>query len=82
MSQRSQHIHFSQSQSGLPDSLRFGGNCCTQLGEKPALDLDNLFLRVENLGFVFFQLRSGETLRAHQSLFSFIILRDQVQIGF
>ncbi len=82
MSQRHQHIDLGQRECRLPDSLCLGGNRDAQLGEQPPLDLDDLFLRVENLGFVFFQFGRGEALRAHQSLLAFVILRNQVQIRF
>ncbi len=78
--ERSQHVDLGQRQRGLTDSLRLGRDCSAQLGEQAALDLDDLFLRVENLGFVLFQFGRGEALRAYQSLFAFVILRDQVQI--
>ena len=80
MRQRSQHIDLGQRQRGLTDSLGLGRDCGAQLGEQAALDLDDLFLRVENLGFVLFQLGRGEALRAYQSLFAFVILRDEVQV--
>src|ERR1700691_5198412 len=82
MSQRSQHIDFGQSQRGLPDSLCLASNRRAQFSEQPPLDLDNLFLGIENLGFVFFQLGRGEALRSYESLFAFVILWDQVQVRF
>ena len=78
--QRSQHIDLGESQRSLTDAFGLGCDCGAQLGEHAALDLDDLFLRVENLGLVLFQLGGGEALRANQSLFAFIILRDQVQV--
>src|SRR5271165_629403 len=78
--QRGQHIHLSQRQRSLPDSPGLRRNRRTQLSKQSPFDLDNLFLRIENFGFVFLQLRSGEALGAYQSLLAFIILRNQVQI--
>ena len=47
--QRREQIDFRQRQGRLPDSLGLAGNRGAQLGKEPPLDLDNLFLRVENL---------------------------------
>src|SRR5271165_3907191 len=80
MSQRSQNIHLGESQRRLTNAFGLGRDCGAQLGEEPALDFDDLLLRVENLGLILFQLRSGEALGAYQSLLAFIILRNQVQI--
>ena len=43
---------------------------------KPPLDLDDLFLRVENFRFVFFQLRSGESLGIDQRLLALVVRRQ------
>ena len=59
---RGQDVDFSQRQRGLPDSLRLRRNRCPKLREQPTLDLDNLFLRVEDLGLVLLQFRRGEAL--------------------
>ena len=48
--QRSQHIDFRQRQRSLPNSLGLGCNRGAQFGKQPPLDLDDLFLCVENLG--------------------------------
>ena len=80
MGQRSQHVHFRQSQRRPADALRLTGNRRPQVGEQPPLDLRDLFLCVENLGFIFLQFRSGEALRAHQRLLALIVLRSEMQI--
>ena len=47
-----------------------------------ALNLDDLFLSIENFRFVFFQFRSGEALGVHQRLLALIIGGHKMQIGF
>ena len=80
--QRGQHIHFRQRQSGLPDALGLPAIADSQFGKQPPFDLDNLFLRVENLGLVFLQLRSGKALRIHQGLLAFVICGTRCRFGF
>ena len=46
-------VDFGEGQRGLADAAGFGGNGGAEFGEEAALDLDNLLLCVENLGFVF-----------------------------
>src|SRR6476646_8103317 len=50
--QSGEHVDLSQGQRRLADALRLGGNRASQLGKEPALDVDNLLLRVENFGLV------------------------------
>ena len=64
MGEGEQHVDFSQGQRALADAARFGGDGQAQLGEQAALDFDDLLLGVEDLGFVFLQLRGGEALGA------------------
>ena len=66
----------------MADSLGFSGDGGAQFGEEATLDLDDLFLSVENFGFVFFQFRCGEALGSDEGLFAFVVLRSEVQIGF
>ena len=47
--QRSEHVDLCQRQRGLADALGLGGNGRAQLGEQAPLDLDDLFLCVQNL---------------------------------
>ena len=77
--QRRQHIDFGQRQRGLADAAGFSGNRRAQLGKQPALDFDDLFLGIENLGFVFFQLRRGEALGVDQGLLALVVGRGQVR---
>src|SRR5271157_5368350 len=78
--QAAEDIHFSQRQRGLPDALGLGGNGRTQVGKQPPLDFDNLFLGIENLGFILFQLRSRETLGIHQRLLALVVGGREVQV--
>ena len=78
---RCQHVDLGQRQRGLADAPGFAGNRRAQLGEQPALDLDDLFLRVENLRFVFLQLRRGEALGVDQRLLALVVGGSQVQVG-
>src|SRR5207248_5407837 len=59
---------------------RLGSNGRAQLDEYPPLDFENLFLRVEDLGFVLFQFGRSEALCIYQRLLALEIRRDQVQI--
>ena len=52
-----------------------------QLGEETALDLDDLLFGVEDLGFVFLQLRGGEALGADQGLLALVIGGRMLQVG-
>ena len=54
----------------------------TQFGKQAALDLDDFFLGVENLRFVFFQLWSREALGIDQRLLTFVVGGREVQIRF
>ena len=76
-----QHVDLSQRQRSLPDATGFSGNRRAQLGKQAAFDVDDLFLGIENLGLVFFQLRRGEALGVDQGLLALIVGRSQVQIG-
>ena len=78
--QAAEHIHFRQCQRGLPDALGLRGNRRAQLGKQPPLDLDNLFLGVQNLRLVLLQLRSGEALGIHQRLLALVVGGRVVQV--
>ena len=78
--QRRQHIDFSQRQRGLADAAGLTGNSRSQFGKQPALDIDDLFLSIENLRFVFLQFGSGEAFGVDQSLLAFVIGRGQMRV--
>src|SRR5581483_1063499 len=80
VSKRGQDIDLSQRQRGLPNASSLAGNVRTQLGEEPALNLDNFLLRVEDLRFVLLKFRSCEALSVYQCLLAFIVWRNQVKI--
>src|SRR5262249_711200 len=53
-----------------------------QFCEESSLDLDDLLLRIENLGLILLQFGSGEALSVHQRLFALVIGGREVEIGF
>src|ERR1035438_8599513 len=69
--QASEHVHFGQCERGLADTLGLSGNRGSQFGKQAALDLDDLFLGIEDLRFVLFQFGSCEALGIDQRLFAF-----------
>ena len=73
MRERQQQIDFGQCQRRLADAARLGGDGEAQLGEEAALDGHDLFLGVQHLGFVLFQLRRGKALGAHQRLLALVV---------
>ncbi len=82
MREAREHIDFGKCQRGLADAFGLGGNGGPQFGKESALDLDNLFLRVENLRLIFLQLRSGEALGIDQRLLALIVGGRVMQVGF
>src|SRR6185312_2131407 len=76
-----EHIHFSQSERCLTNPAGFRGDSCAQFAKKPALDFDDFLLRVQNFGFVLFQLRSGETFGVDQRLLAFVVGGSVVEVG-
>ncbi len=80
--QASEHVDFSQGKRGLANAFGLSGNCGSQFGKQAPLDLDNLFLGVENLRFILFQFWSREALGIDQSLFAFVIGGRVLQVGF
>ena len=80
--QRGQDIDFRQRQRCLPDTPGFRRDGGAQLGKETALNLDDLFLRIENFGFVFFELRSGKPLGVYQCLLALVVAGRMVQVGF
>ena len=75
VSQRQQHIDFSQCQRCLAYALGFCGNGSTQLGKQAALDLDNFFLRIQHLGFAANLISEAEMLVAFDEAERFHPLR-------
>ena len=53
--------------------LASAGDGGAQLGEEAALDLDDLLLRVEDLGLVLLQLGRGEALGIDQRLLALVV---------
>ena len=80
LGQGCQDIDFSEGERGLADAAGFSRNGRAQLGKQAAFDLYDLFLGIENFGFVFFQLRSGEALGVDQGLLALVVGRGQVRI--
>src|SRR5271165_1928707 len=81
MGEGSEDIDFRQGQGGLANSFSLGRDCGAKFGEEAALDLDNLFLRVENLDLVFFEFGRGKALRTDQRLLPFVVGGDKMQVG-
>src|SRR5208337_5355684 len=65
---------------GLPDASRLGRNRRAQFGKEPPFDLDHLFLRVKDFGFVLLQLGRGKALGIDQRLLAVIIGWGKVQV--
>src|SRR6266478_189407 len=78
--QATEYIDFRQCQRRLPDALGLGGDGRTQLSKQPPLDFDNLFLGVQNLRLILFQLWSCETLGIHQRLLTLVVGGREVQV--
>src|SRR4029077_3989234 len=51
-----------------------------ELGNDPALDLDHLFLRVQNFRLILLQLWSRESFRIRQRLLALVIGGHEVQV--
>src|SRR5690242_7096781 len=79
--QRCDHVNLCHSQRRLPDPPRLSGDHCPQLSKQSALDLHNFFLRIENLGFIFFELWRSEALGIDQGLLALVVARSEVEVG-
>src|SRR5438046_103108 len=76
-----QNIQFGDDRGRVTDSGGFGGNATTDFLEQAFFDLENAFLRRENLFFVFLELRCCVSLRANERLLPVVIGRNQVPVG-
>ena len=76
-----QDIHLRQGQRGLAYPLRLRGNGDAQLGKQAALNLDDLFLRVQDFDLVFLQFGCGEAFGVDQRLLALVIGRSMMQVG-
>ena len=81
MRERRQQIDFGDGQRGMADALGLGGDGGAKFGENAPLDVDDLVLGVEDLSFVFLQLRRGETLGVDEGLLALVISGSEMQVG-
>ena len=78
--QASEHVDLGERERGLADASSFARNRRPQFSKDPALDLDHLFLRVQNFRLILLQFWSGESFRVHQRLLALVIGGHEVQV--